>query len=165
MLFFSILLPLVSPLARSLNNSGMAMDMPKTSAALSPALGGAGQSTASLLDQAKAEQTTALAKRKGLDVQHTAPADTPWEVPAFPKGFDLSAALDRAYGKATHYINNLVTAQGYAVSFEQRDENTLVGKMINIEKNQVIKEYDARQMLKLYADGPGGRGFIIDGKI
>jgi hypothetical protein len=143
----------------------MAIDMPTTSAALPPASGGVGGSTASLMEQAKAEQAAASAKRKGLDVNHEAPAGAPWEVPTFPKGFDLSAALDRAYGKATKYINKLVTEQGYAVSFEQRDENTLVGKMIDTQKNQVVKEYDARQMLKLYADGPGGKGFIIDGKI
>ena len=143
----------------------MAIDMPTTNAALPPASGGVGGSTASLMEQAKAEQAAAAAKRKGLDVSHEAPTNTPWEVPTFPKGFDLSAALDRAYGKATKYINKLVTEQGYAVSFEQRDENTLVGKMIDIQKNQVVKEYDARQMLKLYADGPGGKGFIIDGKI
>ena len=124
-----------------------------------------GSSASALLDQAKAEQAAAVAKRKGLDVKHEAPDNAPWEVPTFPRGFDLHSALEKAYGKATKYINNLVTEQGYAVSFEQRDGNTPVGRMIDIDKNQIVKEYDARQMLKLYAEGPGGKGFIIDGKI
>lgn len=89
----------------------------------------------------------------------------PWAPPILPRGVELTAALQRAYTQAASYINQLVAPQGVAVSVAWRDESAPVGQMVNLQDNQVVREYQPWQLLKVYAAGPGGKGFIVDGTV
>ena len=89
----------------------------------------------------------------------------PWAPPVLPREVELAGALQRAYQVAAAYVNHMVGGQGVAVSVDWRDALAPVGQMVDLQNNTVVKEYQPWQLLKVYAAGPGGKGFIVDGTV
>lgn len=86
-----------------------------------------------------------------------------WVVPTLG-AFNLDEALNQAYGKATGYLNFMLSSEGLVIDLQQGGAQTTAQVMERGGTRQ-YRTYAGEDVLKLYANQHGGRGVVADGKV
>jgi uncharacterized FlaG/YvyC family protein len=89
---------------------------------------------------------------------------TPEKVADLPLSFNLSNALDKAYNKVIHYMNDMLETKDLEVNMTLT-ENTEIGHVTDKLTGEKISSYDGKEMLRLYAHNHQIKGIVVDGKI
>lgn len=86
------------------------------------------------------------------------------KVADLPVSFDLNNALERAYAKVVHYMNDMLDGKDLEVHMSVEDDIS-IGHVTDKETGEKISSYDGKEMLRLYAHNNQARGVVVDGKI
>ena len=86
------------------------------------------------------------------------------KIATLPVSFDLNNALDKAYVKVVHYMNNMLDPKDLEVEMSTAD-SIEVGYVTDKLTGEQVSSYDGKEMLRLYAHNHQAKGIIVDGKI
>lgn len=86
-----------------------------------------------------------------------------WVVPTLGE-FNLDEALGKAYGKATGYLNFMLSSEGLVIDLQQGGDQT-TAKVMERGGTKQYRTYAGEDVLKLYANQHGGRGVVADGQV
>jgi hypothetical protein len=100
----------------------------------------------------------------------TAPAapTTAWKIADIGEDFSLDEAVKKAYAVAATYMNTVLNRDRLEVDVQVPEKEGLEAakaRVVDQTSGRVIKEYDGRQILTLYATDQKGRGVVVDGKV